>query len=341
MHHRSWRRRALAAALVVAACAPLGASEFVHPDHHEFDATLGAPFRAKATGVPVVLRFDYPTAGRATAAAWTLEAIAPDGRVVRAWQGMEPLHARKARVELAWDGRGRGGRALAAGYYTLRLRAAPTVLTSEDKARPLADRVAEAFAAFPDELHEQRYDVMLGDVAPARMPAFDPLPVGARAPLAAKAQGGAPVTALSQPATAGLPYTIYYGNFHSQTNHSDGGGALGSCTSSQGPQAGAFGPDDAFAMMHTQAGGDFLLASEHNHMYDGSTGTATSANPATAIALFDSGLQAASAYRAANPGFMALYGLEWGVISNGGHLNILNADALPNWEFNCSGQLIG
>jgi serine protease len=27
----------------------------------------------------------------------------------------------------------------------------------------------------------------------------------------------------SAPATGGLPYTIYYGNMHSQTNHSDGG----------------------------------------------------------------------------------------------------------------------
>ena len=76
-------------------------------------------------------------------------------------------------------------------------------------------------------------------------------------------------------------------------------------------------------------------------MYDGSTGTNTSANPASAIALFDSGLAAASNYRAANPDFTALYGLEWGVISNGGHLNIINPDALPSWEYTAGGALIG
>ena len=28
---------------------------------------------------------------------------------------------------------------------------------------------------------------------------------------------------------SGLPYTIWYGNLHSQTNHSDGGGDLATC----------------------------------------------------------------------------------------------------------------
>ncbi|MEO8161544.1 MAG: Ig-like domain-containing protein, partial [Arenimonas sp.] len=41
------------------------------------------------------------------------------------------------------------------------------------------------------------------------------------------------------------------------------------------------------------------------------------------------------------PGFLALYGNEWGVISNGGHLNIYNPDGLAEWEYNSSSQLIG
>ena len=83
------------------------------------------------------------------------------------------------------------------------------------------------------------------------------------------------------------------------------------------------------------------MTSEHNHMFDGSTGTNTSANPATAHNLFASGLQAASTFRAAHPKFLAIYGQEWGVISNGGHMNIFNADGLIEWEKNSSGQLIG
>lgn len=343
MIDRNWRGRMIAGLLVLACAGPLGAAGITHPDHYEFDATLDAPFRAQGGRWPIVLRFDYPGAGGATAAAWTLEAIAPDGRSVREWSGITPLASQRARAQVLWDGRSQSARALAPGYYSLRLRAAPTVALVGDAARPLNERIQEAFAAFPDELLEQRLDVMLGQLAPARMPVFEALPTGARAiamPTAAAQAEGAPVQPQAVP-VSGLPYTIYYGNFHSQTNHSDGGGDLATCSGSQGPQAGAYGPADAYAMMRTQAGGDFLLASEHNHMYDGSTGTNTSANPATAIALFDSGLQAASNYRAANPAFMALYGLEWGVISNGGHLNILNPDALPNWELNGSGQLIG
>jgi hypothetical protein len=94
-------------------------------------------------------------------------------------------------------------------------------------------------------------------------------------------------------------------------------------------------------MMQSQAGGDFLLTSEHNHMYDGSTGTNTAATPASANNLFNSGITAAANYRSAHPTFMALYGNEWGVISNGGHLNIFNPDGLAEWEYNASGQLIG
>ena len=33
--------------------------------------------------------------------------------------------------------------------------------------------------------------------------------------------------------------------------------------------------------------------------------------------------------------------MEWGVISGGGHLNIVNGNLLANWETNSSGQLIG
>ena len=346
MNLRIWRRCILALVLSVAVSTTLHANEFeiAHPDHYEFDATLDAPFRSASSSRPVVLRFDYPAAGGVTAAAWMLEAVSADGRVLRSWSDITTLRNQRGRVQVEWDGRDAQGNALSAGYYTLRLRAAPTVNLREDANTPVSQRIDDAFSAFTDELHDQTLDVMVGDVAPAQMPVTRALPVsadGARNHRQTSAAQAESIGTQSIPATGSLPYTIYHGNMHSQTNHSDGGGDLSTCTSSQGPQNGAFGPNDAFAMMDVQAGGDFLLASEHNHMYDGSTGTSTSANPATAIALFDSGLSAASNYRNANPDFMALYGLEWGVISGGGHLNIINPDALPNWEFNSSGELLG
>jgi len=342
-----WRLSTLAFSLALAVSSTVQASKIVHPDHYEFDATLNVPLVAVAGRHPITLYFDYPAAGEATAAVWTLEAVAPNGRVVRRWQGIKTLPDHRASFRMAWDGRDQQGRTLSAGYYTLRLRAAPTLQLATDVRRPMARRISDTFVHFADEVHEQSVDVMIGRVAPARVSKIEPLAVGVNQDIAARqgkmnsSSSRIPGTVKSAPATGGLPYTIYYGNMHSQTNHSDGGTALASCNGSESPQAGEFGPAEAYAMMRTQAGGDFLLASEHNHMYDGSTGTNASATPAAANGLFNSGITAANNYNASNPTFLALYGMEWGVISNGGHLNIINPDALASWESNSSGQLLG
>lgn len=347
MTSRNRRLSMLALSLTLVLSSTVLATNIAHPDHYEFDATLSAPLVPIGGRYPITLFFDYPAAGDATASAWVLEAVSPDGRVVRRWQGIKPLPRQRAALRMAWDGRDQNGRVLPTGYYSLRLRAAPTVQVAEDVRRPIGVRVSDAFASFAEEVHEQSVDVMIGRVVPARVTKIKPLPVGVRQDIAARrnaTKGGSnrPHNSVrSAAATAGLPYTIYYGNMHSQTNHSDGGTALANCNGSESPQAGEFGPADAYAMMQTQAGGDFLLASEHNHMYDGSTGTNTSATPAAANGLFNSGIIAASNYNSANPTFLALYGMEWGVISNGGHLNIINPDALASWETNSSGQLLG
>ena len=90
--------------------------------------------------------------------------------------------------------------------------------------------------------------------------------------------------AATQPA-----YTVYFGNLHSQTNHSDGGGNLASCSGAQNPQSGtAGGPTEAYAYAKNR-GLDFLMASEHNHMFDGSDGTNTGADAAKARALYQVG----------------------------------------------------
>ncbi|MCG2584817.1 CehA/McbA family metallohydrolase [Massilia sp. TS11] len=136
------------------------------------------------------------------------------------------------------------------------------------------------------------------------------------------------------------PWSAFYANLHSQSRDSDGGGALPDCDHAQPPQGGAFGPDDAFA--YAQAHGlDALMVSEHNHLFDGSTGSNPDADPAAAIARFQAGLRTADAFSAAHPGFVALYGLEWGVIDGGGHLNLFNVDRLLGWEHTGDGRLIG
>lgn len=306
------------------------------PDHYEFNAMLDAGFRADAQGAHGLrLAFDYPGAGGATFATWQVDVVATDGKVLRRWIGETALVDGRGMTRLAWDGRDDRGHVAAAGFYGLRLRAVPSVRIAGEAGLPLAQRARRSFALGHDELVDQRFDVLVGTVPAPRMPAFRALPhAGERG-----AKGGA--IGITAVAAGSLPYTIYYGNLHSQTNHSDGGTPVASCGGAEVPQAGVYGPADAYAMMQNQAGGDFLLTSEHNHMYDGSTSTNTSASPATANNLFNSGLTAAATYRSAHPNFMALYGNEWGVISNGGHLNIFNPDGLASWEYNASNQLIG
>ena len=307
------------------------------PDHYEFSGSLNVPFHPDAHGsYPLTLYFDYPGAGSNTLAAWQVDVTDAHGHSVRRWIGEVPMPKQHVQYRLAWDGRDNAGHAVSAGFYTVRMRAVPTVHGKSDFGASLADRVKGAFDLFRSEQEDQSYDVMVGNVPAPKMPVFHALPHGAQA---ASAKSGAHTQ--SVPATGSLPYTVYYGNLHSQTNHSDGAGPLATCTGEQNPQSGQYGPPDAYAMMQNQAHGDFLMASEHNHMFDGSTGTNTSANPATAKALFASGLTDMTTYNAAHPGFLALYGVEWGVISNGGHMNIFNADGLPEWEYNSSGQLIG
>ncbi|WP_424682014.1 CehA/McbA family metallohydrolase [Frateuria sp. YIM B11624] len=298
------------------------------PDHREFEASLQVPFQAAAART-IALHFAYPGAASGTPVAWEVALLDRDGRVLRRWDGHTTLRARTATASVRWDGRDDAHQALPVGYYTVRLRA---IALDEDNTRRLGtglpgQALALAARRAPGHIEEQRYDIQVGAVAPAAMPSFRALP----------RHGALQVQSVG---AGSLPYTIYYGDLHSQTNHSDGGGDLATCHGEQPPQSSAYGPADAYQYAMNR-GLDMLMTSEHNHMFDGSTGTNTSADPATAKNLFASGLQAASSFRAAHPNFLAVYGQEWGVISNGGHMNIFNADGLIEWEKNSAGQLIG
>ena len=331
MSHCNWPRRlalglALAAGTTVAGTAHQAESAYRLPDHYEFDAHLSANFRPDARGeFKLRLGFDFPGAGDATLSTWQIDVVSPQGKVIRRWIGETGLREGRGSYRFSWNGRDEANRSVPAGFYTVRLRAVPSVRMENERGLSLLERAKRSFRLGASELMEQSYDVRVGQTPLPRMPAFKALPH----------------SAAQRTDASTLPFSIYYGNLHSQTNHSDGGTPVGSCGGSEVPQGGTMGPAEAYAMMDDQAGGDFLLASEHNHMYDGSTGTNTSASPATANNLFASGVTAAANYSSAHPDFLALYGNEWGVISNGGHLNIINPDALPSWEYNSSNQLIG
>ena len=320
----------MARCLIVAglACGMPAWASMALPDHQEFGAALQVPFQAAAAR-SIAMHFEYPGATSGTPVAWEVALLDHDGQVLRSWRGHTVLHARTAQASVRWDGYDSQHRALPAGYYTVRLRAiALDEANAQRLGTGLPDRaLALAASRAPAQIEEQRHDIQVGAVAPPALPTFHALPHAGSVQTLAVSAGS-------------LPYTIYYGDLHSQTNHSDGGGDLATCKGEQPPQSSAYGPADAYQYAMNR-GLDMLMTSEHNHMFDGSTGTNTSANPATAHNLFASGLQAASSFRAAHPNFLAVYGQEWGVISNGGHMNIFNADGLIEWEKNSAGQLIG
>ncbi|HVF34874.1 MAG TPA: Ig-like domain-containing protein [Candidatus Saccharimonadia bacterium] len=319
----------LRGALIAAACsiAFSGAAIAASPDHHEFEAMLEAPYQGAAGDArEFVLRFAFPDAQDPNTVAWRLELLSPAGERLRTWHGEERLYGAAIEVAVPWDGRGRARELLVDGHYTARLSAiAGDPVAFRTHPGSLAQRV-DAVLADP-HAQVQSWDVEVGKPRRPEMPFFEPLPTG---------RG---VQQKSAPATASLPYTVYFGNLHSQTNDSDGGGAIPGCSGSQGAQTGAFGPNDAFVYADGH-GLDFLLSSEHNHYFDGSSSTNTSASPTTAKNRYAAGRTAASNYNAANPGFLALYGMEWGVISGGGHLNIIDGHLLAGWEYNSSNQLL-
>lgn len=274
-------------------------------EHREFEATLEAPYRGDARGAEsrtFRLSFDYPGLQGRRSVHWRLGLMAPNGREVARWQGQAILTGRPVDVPVRWQGKLANGLP-APGVYRVRLR-----------------------ATAGDEAVEQSWDIAVGNPPAPALPAFSLMP-GRRKLLQAA------------PAAGALPFTVYYGNLHSQTSHSDGGAALDSCKGAQDPQTAPFGPDTAFPYAR-EHGLDMLMVSEHNHMYDGSDGTRFDADPAAAKALYQSGLNIAREFNRQHPDFLALYGMEWGVISNGGHLNIFNSDELLGWEKNGKGELL-
>ncbi len=298
-------------------------------DHQEFEATLVAPFIGQAKQArQFELNFSYIDAAERSSVAWRLELLSNDGKApVQTWHGEQMLFRKQVVVTVPWDGLNEFKRALPDGFYKVRMTAAAAdPFTARSQFGTMQERV-DATLSLANQPVVQEWDIHVGTPARIAMPDFTALPVGTH-------------TGDAAPAIGSLPYTVYFGNLHTQSNDSDGGGAIPGCSSSQPAQSGAFGPNDGFIYARGR-GLDFSAATEHNHYFDGSSSTNTSASASAAKSRYQAGVSASNTFNAANPGFVALYGMEWGVISGGGHLNILNATELFSWEYNSSSQLLG
>ncbi|WP_333667531.1 CehA/McbA family metallohydrolase [Flavobacterium sp.] len=103
--------------------------------------------------------------------------------------------------------------------------------------------------------------------------------------------------------TLEAPLYYYFGNFHSHSEYSDGTGL----------------PSGDFAYGDTANCMDFLGISEHNHV-------------AAGMSLANYALGRSQAAAATNSSFLAMYGMEWGVISGGGHVVVYGVDKLLGWD---------
>lgn len=326
------------------------------PDHNEFEASLHVPFLANAGARPgdesrtFTLEFDFPHNKHEQTVAWRLEILRSDGSVLERKYGTEKLLDKATSVKVVWPTRNVNSSKLPSGIYQVKM----TAVANESESFKLLPgavetKIESAFKQQKEALVIQTWPLQIGKVAATPTPNFVALPSGASKTISGQLSTNNANTANAVSkvptkqgfvAATTLPYTIYYGNLHSQTNHSDGGGNLATCTGAQAPQSAALGPTDAYQYALNR-GLDFLMASEHNHMFDGSDGTNAAASPTTAKNLYQSGLAAAAAFNSTHPNFLAIYGLEWGVINNGGHMNIFNTPELLEWEVNSSNQLIG
>jgi len=116
--------------------------------------------------------------------------------------------------------------------------------------------------------------------------------------------------------TAFGQYNFYFGNIHSHTSYSDGN--KDSITS------GYYYPGDDYNYAKGSYQMDFLGISDHNHY-------SSNNNPGMHVADYARGLYQADT--ANNNGtFVCMYGFEWGVISNGGHIVTYGVPGLIGWE---------
>ncbi len=116
-------------------------------------------------------------------------------------------------------------------------------------------------------------------------------------------------TTMSVPA-----YTNYFGNLHAHSDYSDGD-VDNICNGANSPTCCY---SDASSAMYF----DYMGISDHNH----------NEGPVMTPAKYASGLNEATAYMVSNPSFVAMYGMEWGTISTGGHINVYGINQLLGWN---------
>lgn len=112
----------------------------------------------------------------------------------------------------------------------------------------------------------------------------------------------------------GQVYNYYYGNLHAHTAFSDG--------NKDSVKTGVKTPTGSFAFAKNSRNFNFLGISEHNHK-----------QARMRLPNYSKGLQQADQANS-DGNFVCMYGMEFGVISTGGHVLVYGVNELVGWEDN-------
>ena len=260
-------------------------------------------------------------------AVWTLEIRGPGegGAVVYSASGVVTIDdGATLDVELFWSGRTKAGKPAAKGQYevSVRTRFVPHRIAGRfDKPLRAVDDVDPAVPGV-EEAEPQQKTLIVDDALPLAR---------ARAFANAANLGGCQVQQ-NAPLVPGWPYNFYYGSTHSHSNWSDGGLGLGaSCTSGKYGK-GPYDPPAVYSYARNSAGMDYYLVNEHNHLIpDAITNLDPPLTADKARAKYQAGLAAAQA-ATVDGAFVGLYGMEWGTISQGGHVTLIETPKLFGWD---------
>ncbi len=116
-------------------------------------------------------------------------------------------------------------------------------------------------------------------------------------------------------------YNFYFGNIHSHSSYSDG--------NKDSTTSGYYNPADDYNYAKASYHMDFLGIAEHNHF-------SSNNNPGMHVGHYPMGLYQADTANH-NGSFVAMYGMEWGTISQGGHVVVYGVPQLIGWESGSGG----
>ena len=116
-------------------------------------------------------------------------------------------------------------------------------------------------------------------------------------------------------------YNFYFGNIHSHSSYSDG--------NKDSTASGYYYPGDDYNYSKGSYHMDFSGIAEHNHY-------SANNNPGMHVANYSMGLYQADTANH-NGSFVTMYGMEWGTISQGGHVIVYGVPLLIGWESGSGG----